>query len=80
MLSEEAFDVVIVGAGIAGSALATVLARAGRDVLLLEKSEIFTDHVRGEAMVQWGAKEAQTLGLHDALIAAGAHYIARGVG
>jgi len=80
MLSEDAFDVVVVGAGIAGSALATVLARAGRDVLLLEKSETFTDHVRGEAMVQWGAKEAQTLGLHDALIVAGAHYIPRGVG
>lgn len=77
--SEENRDAVIVGAGIAGSALATVLARAGLDVLLLEKSETFTDHVRGEAMLQWGVKEAQDLGLHDALVAAGAHYILRGV-
>ncbi len=78
--TEEAHEVVIVGGGIAGSTLATVLARAGRDVLLLEKSETYIDHVRGEAIVPWGVKEAQDLGLHDALIAAGAHYLPRGVG
>ncbi len=77
--TEETYDVVIVGGGIAGSALAAVLARAGRDVLLLEKSETYTDHVRGEALLQWGVKEAQDLGLLDALIAAGGHFIARGV-
>ncbi len=71
--SKETYDVVIVGAGIAGSALATVLARAGRGVLLLERSETFTDHVRGEAVLQWGVKDAQDLGLLDALIAAGGH-------
>jgi 2-polyprenyl-6-methoxyphenol hydroxylase-like FAD-dependent oxidoreductase len=78
--TEDLHEVIIVGAGIAGAALATVLARAGRDVLLLEKSEAFTDHVRGEALLRWGVKEAQDLGLHDALIAAGAHYLTRGVG
>ena len=77
--SKETYDVVIVGGGIAGSALATVLARAGRDVLLLERSETFTDHVRGEAMLQWGVKDAQDLGLLDALIAAGGRFILRGV-
>jgi 2-polyprenyl-6-methoxyphenol hydroxylase-like FAD-dependent oxidoreductase len=76
----ETHDVAIVGAGIAGSALAATLARAGLDVLLLEKSETFADRVRGEALVQWGVKEAQNLGLHDALIAAGAHYLPRTVG
>jgi 2-polyprenyl-6-methoxyphenol hydroxylase-like FAD-dependent oxidoreductase len=78
--AETTHDVVIVGGGIAGSALASVLARAGRDVLLLEKSETYTDHVRGEAMLQWGVKEAQDLGLLDALVAAGGHYILRGLG
>jgi 2-polyprenyl-6-methoxyphenol hydroxylase-like FAD-dependent oxidoreductase len=78
--ADDVHDVVIVGAGIAGSALATVLARAGLDVLLLEKSEAFSDHVRGEALLQWGVTEAQDLGLHDALIAAGAHYLGRNVG
>ncbi len=74
------YDVVIVGAGIAGSALAVVLARAGLGILLLERSETFADQVRGEAMLQWGVKEAQTLGVHDALIAAGGHYLLQGVG
>ncbi len=77
---ENLYDVIIVGAGIGGGALAAVLARAGRRVLLLEKSETFTDHVRGEALLPWGVKEAQNLGLHDALIAAGGRYINRGVG
>ena len=78
--TDEVYDVVIVGAGIAGSALAAVLARAGKSILLLEKSESFADHVRGEALVQWGVREAQDLGLHDALIAAGGHYLTRSVG
>ncbi len=54
--------------------------RAGHEVLLLEKSETFDDHVRGEALLQWGVKEAQQLGLHDALLAAGAHYMTKGLG
>ncbi len=77
--SEESFDVVLIGAGIAGGVLAAVLARAGRSILLLEKSETYVDHVRGEAMVQWGVKEALDLGLLDVLIAAGGHFIVRGL-
>jgi len=44
-------EVVIVGAGIGGSALATVLARAGITVTILEKSLMHVDHVRGEWQV-----------------------------
>jgi NADPH-dependent 2,4-dienoyl-CoA reductase/sulfur reductase-like enzyme len=50
------FDVVIVGAGIAGGALATALARSGVSVLLLEKTRLHHDRVRGESMVPWGVK------------------------
>jgi 2-polyprenyl-6-methoxyphenol hydroxylase-like FAD-dependent oxidoreductase len=80
MSSEHVCEVVIVGGGIAGSALAAVLAQAGRDVVLLEKSETFTDVVRGEYIVPWGVKEAQRLGLLDALIAAGGHYLIKALG
>jgi TRAP-type mannitol/chloroaromatic compound transport system substrate-binding protein len=38
---------VIVGAGVAGGALATVLARRGLDVFVLEKSLVHRDRVRG---------------------------------
>jgi 2-polyprenyl-6-methoxyphenol hydroxylase-like FAD-dependent oxidoreductase len=72
-------DVVIVGGGVAGGVLATALARAGKDVLLLEKSETYADRVRGEAMLQWGVKEAQNLGLYDPLVAAGGNIIARSI-
>ncbi|HSZ50464.1 MAG TPA: NAD(P)/FAD-dependent oxidoreductase [Caulobacteraceae bacterium] len=78
--SDMIHDVVIVGGGIAGASLAAVLARAGLDVLLLEKSEAFVDHVRGEALLQWGVAEAQRLGLLDALLCAGGNYLTKGYG
>ncbi len=64
---------VIVGGGIAGATLAYALARVGRSVLLLESTEVFQDRVRGESMMPWGVKEAQSLGVADLLHAAGAH-------
>ena len=64
-------DVAVVGAGIAGGALATVLARAGLDVLLLERDEEYRDRVRGETMFPWGVAELDRLGLRDVLVDAG---------
>ena len=66
-------DIVIVGGGIAGAALATALARAGKQVLVLESTDVFRDRVRGESMMPWGVAEAQALGVADLLHAAGAH-------
>ena len=74
------YDLVIIGAGIAGSALAAVMARAGKEVLLLEQTTAYPDIVRGEVMTQWGVKEARTLGLYDILLGAGAHHVTRHVG
>ena len=79
-MSTERVDVVVVGAGIAGSALSTALARAGVSVLALERSREYVDHVRGEYMHPWGVAETQRLGLHDSLIAAGGSDIVRFVG
>ena len=69
------YDLVIVGGGIGGSALATVMARAGRKVLLLEKSEHYKDRVRGEWIAPWGVTETRRLGLYDLLMSAGGHHI-----
>ena len=73
----ETYDLVIVGGGIAGSGLATVMARAGKSVLVLEKSEEYPDLVRGEWLAPWGVVEAQQLGLLDAFMEAGGHYLRR---
>jgi menaquinone-9 beta-reductase len=69
------YDLVIVGGGIGGSALAAVMARAGRRVLLLEKSEHYEDRVRGEWIAPWGVTETKRLGLYDLLMGAGGHHI-----
>ncbi|MGH2758466.1 MAG: FAD-dependent oxidoreductase [Actinomycetota bacterium] len=66
-------DVVIVGGGIAGSALGTVLARRGLDALVLEKQTEYRDRVRGESMLGWGVAETKRLGLYDVLVDAGGH-------
>ncbi|MDZ4375420.1 MAG: FAD-dependent monooxygenase [Phenylobacterium sp.] len=71
------YDLIIVGGGIGGSALATVMARAGRSVLLLEQSEVYEDRVRGEWIAPWGVAEVKRLGLYDTLMAAGGHHITR---
>lgn len=71
------YDLIIVGGGIGGSALATVMAGAGYRVLLLEKSPVFEDQVRGEWISPWGVVETKRLGLYDALVAAGGHHVRR---
>ncbi|HZG91227.1 MAG TPA: FAD-dependent oxidoreductase [Pseudonocardia sp.] len=72
-------DVVVVGGGIAGSALATVLARDGHDVLVLERQTSYRDKVRGETLSCWGAVELRRLGLEQVLLDAGGSYATRGV-
>jgi flavin-dependent dehydrogenase len=64
-------DIVVIGAGIAGSAAAVALARTGRSVLLLERQDSHTDLVRGEWLVPWGVTEARRLGVEDSLLRAG---------
>jgi 2-polyprenyl-6-methoxyphenol hydroxylase-like FAD-dependent oxidoreductase len=73
----QSYDLIIVGGGIGGSALATVMARAGRSVLLLEQSEVYQDRVRGEWIAPWGVDEVRRLGLYDLLVAAGGHHLTR---
>lgn len=62
------------GAGIAGGAMATVLAQAGLDVLLIERQVAYRDRIRGETMFPWGVAEVLRLGLEGALFDAGGGY------
>lgn len=70
-------EVVIVGGGIGGSALACALAREGIATTILEKSTEHIDHVRGEWLAPWGVKETERLGLYELLLNAGGHHLKR---
>ena len=70
-------DVVIIGGGVAGGALAVALARHSIRALVLEKSLEHQDRVRGEFMPPWGVEEAKQLGLLDVLLSAGGHFTKR---
>ena len=72
-------DVVIVGAGIAGGALGTVLARAGFEVVLIERETNYPDRVRGEFIVPWGVTELAKLELLQPLREAGALFTRRNI-
>ena len=69
------YDLIIAGGGIGGGALAAVMAKAGWNVLLLEKQAQYEDRVRGEWIAPWGVAETKRLGLYDLLRAAGGHHI-----
>ena len=72
-------DVVIVGGGVAGAALAAVLAGRGLQVTVLERQFTVRDRVRGENMQPWGVTEMRRLALEDVLIGAGGGYCAKAV-
>lgn len=80
MSKVETPDLVVIGGGIAGGAFATVMARAGHSVLMLEITEQHRDVVRGEWLAPWGVNEAKRLGLYDLYRSHGAHHVKRHIG
>lgn len=60
-------DVVVVGAGILGCAIAVALGQQGRSVILLEKSLKEPDRIVGELLQPGGVKALEKLGLRDCL-------------
>lgn len=56
-------DVIVVGSGILGSALAAVLARDGRRVVIIERDLKEPDRIVGELLQPGGCRALNTLGL-----------------
>ena len=67
------YDIIVIGGGVGGAALADGMAAAGAKVLVLEAEESFRDRVRGEAIMPWGVAEARLMGLDAVLEQAGAN-------
>lgn len=61
-------DLLVVGGGLAGSALALVMGRAGAKVVVVERERVFRDRIRGEVLHPWGVAEAYELGLAEPLL------------
>lgn len=66
-MADERVDLVVVGGGIGGASLATVMARSGYSVVVLEKQVEYADRVRGEIWALWGVAEALRIGVAGAL-------------
>src|SRR5215831_18400316 len=64
-------DVVIVGARAAGAATALLLARAGLDVLVVDRSPAGTDTLSTHALLRPAVVQLHRWGVLDAVIAAG---------
>ena len=65
------WDVIVVGGGLGGGALAKVMAKAGARVVVLEQETKFRDRVRGEFLPPWGVAEARRLDIGDLLESCG---------
>jgi flavin-dependent dehydrogenase len=76
--NSDLFDAAVVGAGPAGSAAATILARGGRRVLLFEKDSFPRPKVCGEFLSSDALPNLGKLGVREAVERAGPERIDRG--
>ncbi len=67
-MSQAGYDIVTVGGGLGGAALAKSMAENGFRVIVLEREKEFRDRVRGEQMACWGVAEARELGIYELLV------------
>ena len=67
------YDIITIGGGLGGAALARSMAERGARVLVLERETKFKDRVRGEGMTTWGCGEARELGIYDLLASSCGH-------
>lgn len=73
----HSYDVIIVGAGPAGTSAAILLAQQGRRVLLLEKSRFPREKLCGEFLSPATLRIFARLGVREQMMAAGAQIIRR---
>lgn len=71
-IAREVFDILIIGAGVIGSALAVTFARQGRNVLILERNLEEPNRIVGELLQPGGVAALQKLGMGDCLEGIGA--------
>src|SRR6478672_9452294 len=64
------YDVAIIGGGPAGSTAATLLAKAGRRVIVFEREKFPRFHI-GESLLPFSMKAFTRLGLHEKFLRAG---------
>src|SRR5437868_6746157 len=74
-MAKPSYDIITVGGGLGGSALAKAMAERGARVLVLEREKKFRDRVRGEQMSPWGVGEARELGIYELLRDACGHEV-----
>lgn len=65
--ADQETDIIIVGAGVLGSALAAVLARDGRKVTVVERDLREPDRIVGELLQPGGYRALRELGLESKL-------------
>jgi flavin-dependent dehydrogenase len=73
----ETVDVVVVGARCAGAATAMLLARAGHDVVVVDRAQFPSDTLSTHAIARGGVVQLQRWGLLDAVVDTGAPEIRR---
>ena len=65
-------DVIVVGSRAAGAATAMLLARAGHDVLLLDRAQLPSDTTSTHSLVRGGVVQLSRWGLLDDVLDSGA--------
>jgi flavin-dependent dehydrogenase len=69
-MKTDVYDVAIIGGGPAGSTAATLLAQAGRRVIVFEREKFPRFHI-GESLLPFSMKTFTRLGLHEKFLCAG---------